>query len=49
MSERPIQREKKQEPEYNGHDDFVKSITLGFAHIRDRMAAGGPGWKQGGE
>ncbi len=31
-------------PEYDGQDDFAKSREVGFAAIRERMAAGGPGW-----
>ncbi len=30
---------------YNAQDDFAKSRDVGFAAIRERMAAGGPGWE----
>lgn len=33
------------EGEYNGRDDFAKSLEVGYAAIRERMAAGGPGWE----
>jgi ParB family chromosome partitioning protein len=31
---------------YDGADDFAKSVEVGCAHIRERAAAGGPGWTQ---
>jgi hypothetical protein len=30
--------------DYDGEDDFAKSILLGFETIRERMKNGGPGW-----
>jgi chromosomal replication initiation ATPase DnaA len=30
--------------DYNGQRDFARSLDEGYAAIRDRMAAGGPGW-----
>lgn len=30
--------------EYDAQDDMTKSIAEGFRVIRERMAAGGPGW-----
>jgi N6-adenosine-specific RNA methylase IME4 len=30
---------------YNGQDDFAKSLEVGYAAIRERKAAGGPGWE----
>lgn len=32
--------------EYDGQKDFARSITEGFQHIRERVAAGGPGWQR---
>lgn len=32
--------------DYNGTDDFAKSIELAYELIRERMAKGGPGWQQ---
>lgn len=32
--------------EYDGQKDLSRSITEGFAHIRARQAAGGPGWQR---
>jgi hypothetical protein len=29
---------------YNGADDFAKSIDVAYEAIRERKAAGGPGW-----
>jgi hypothetical protein len=39
------------EPPYDAADDFAKSLEVGFSAIRERQAAGGPGWTpgQGGE
>lgn len=31
-------------PDYDGKDDFAKSIGVGFEAIRERVAAGGPAW-----
>lgn len=33
------------EPKYDPQDDFAKSLDVGYAAIRDRVAAGGPGWE----
>lgn len=30
--------------DYDGNDDFAKSIEEGLRAIRERMAKGGPGW-----
>jgi hypothetical protein len=30
---------------YDGADDFSNSLNVGYSAIRDRMAAGGPGWE----
>jgi hypothetical protein len=30
--------------DYDGEDDFRKSILVAFNAIRERMAQGGPGW-----
>jgi hypothetical protein len=30
--------------EYDGETDFARAREYGFALIRERMAAGGPGW-----
>jgi hypothetical protein len=30
---------------YDGQDDFAKSLDVGYEAIRERVAAGGPGWK----
>jgi hypothetical protein len=30
--------------EYDGMDDFAKSLLEGYRVIRERMAAGGEGW-----
>jgi N6-adenosine-specific RNA methylase IME4 len=32
------------EQPYDGIDDFAKSLDVGYAAIRERQAAGGPGW-----
>jgi hypothetical protein len=32
------------EPAYDAADDFAKSLEVGYAAIRERVAAGGPGW-----
>ena len=32
------------EKPYNGTDDFAKSLDVGYAAVRERVAAGGPGW-----
>jgi hypothetical protein len=29
---------------YDASDDFAKSIEVGYAHIRERVAKGGPPW-----
>jgi hypothetical protein len=29
---------------YDAQDDFAKSLDVGYAAIRERMAKGGPGW-----
>jgi hypothetical protein len=29
---------------YDAADDFAKSLEVGYAHIRERAAAGGLGW-----
>ena len=34
----------KFETEYVAHDDFAKSLEEGYRAIRERVAAGGPGW-----
>lgn len=34
-------------PEYDKDKDFAGSLNDGYAAIRDRMAAGGPGWTPG--
>ena len=34
----------KFEPEYDAYDDFAKSLEEGYRVIRERVAAGGPGW-----
>ena len=34
--------------DYDGLEDFRRARDYGFALIRARMAAGGPGWKMGG-
>jgi len=34
----------KFEPEYDAQDDFAKSLEEGYRAIRERVAAGGPGW-----
>lgn len=31
--------------DYDGRKDFANSINEGFAHIRERVKNGGPGWK----
>jgi hypothetical protein len=36
--------EQSAEP-YDALDDFAKGNEVAFAHIRDRMANGGPGWE----
>ena len=33
-------------PDYDPQDDFAKSLNVGYEHIRDRVAAGGPGWSE---
>lgn len=33
--------------DYDGHKDFARSVELGWAVIRARKAAGGPGWQAG--
>lgn len=30
---------------YDAQDDFAKSLDVGYAAIRERQAAGGPGWE----
>jgi hypothetical protein len=32
------------EREYDAQDDLEKSLLLGYATIRERVASGGPGW-----
>jgi hypothetical protein len=32
------------ELEYDGNADFAGSLEVAYAAIRERMAAGGPGW-----
>lgn len=32
---------------YDADKDFAASLDVGYAHIRDRVAAGGPGWTPG--
>jgi N6-adenosine-specific RNA methylase IME4 len=39
-----LERTKFDKP-YDGQDDFAKSLDVGYAAIRDRVAAGGPGWE----
>ena len=34
----------KLEPKYDAEDDFAKSLEEGYRAIRERVAAGGPGW-----
>lgn len=34
-------------PEYDGQQDLAGSLDVGYAAIRARMAAGGPGWTPG--
>jgi hypothetical protein len=44
-AEPPVPRETAPpEPPYDGLDDFAKSLDEGYRVIRERMAAGGPGW-----
>jgi len=31
--------------QYDGQDDFAKSLDVGYGAIRKRVAAGGPGWE----
>jgi len=33
-----------QQPDYNGPDDFARSIDEAYRAIRERKANGGPGW-----
>lgn len=33
---------------YDAQDDFAKSLDVGYAAIRERVASGGPGWTPGG-
>lgn len=40
-----IQQRVHRGEEYNGNDDFAKSYKECLAEIRERIAAGGPGWK----
>jgi hypothetical protein len=39
------QRARRRAREYDGQDDFAKSLEVGYAAIRERQAAGGPGWE----
>jgi hypothetical protein len=39
-----VRRIWAREKPYDALDDFAKSLDVGFAHIRERVAAGGPGW-----
>lgn len=34
---------------YDGQDDFAKSLDVGYSAIRERQAAGGPGWTPSGD
>jgi len=36
----------KRAVDYDPQKDLSRSIDVGFAHIRDRVAAGGPGWQR---
>lgn len=42
--DRRIQQRVHRGEDYDGNDDFSRSIDEAYAEIRARMAAGGKGW-----
>jgi len=41
---RRAERNRRAREAYNAEDDFSRSIDEAYRVIRERMAAGGPGW-----
>lgn len=45
LKKRERRARRRAQQGYDAQDDFAKSLDVGYAAIRERMAAGGPGWE----